>query len=276
MYVSQVVVIFVFFTISNAFILKDFSDDEYESVKTSFNFTGRVVLVTGSSSGIGEGIVKLFSVLGANVVVTGLKEDGVKNVSEECQRLSPYNLKPLSVVGDVTNSSFLNQLLDETIQTFGKLDVLVNNAGIGIFRAAGELTVEEWNRVIGTNLSGAFYCSREALERFHTARGGWIINISSLAGKNPFLGGSAYNASKFGLNGFSEATMLDHRYDNVRVSYIMPGSVETEFAGHDAKQKSDWKIAPEDIAEIVLAILRMPGRTLISRVEVRPSRPQKY
>src|SRR5207253_7419621 len=117
---------------------------------------------------------------------------------------------------------------------------------------ADEVTVEEWNRVIGTNLSGAFYCSREALARFHIARGGWIINISSLAGKNPFPGGSAYNASKFGLNGFSEAMMLDHRNDNVRVSYIMPGSVATEFGGQDAKQKSDWKIAPEDIAEIVL------------------------
>jgi NADP-dependent 3-hydroxy acid dehydrogenase YdfG len=157
----------------------------------------------------------------------------------------------------------------------GGLNILVNNAGIGIFRSAGELSVEEWDRVIGTNLSGAFYCTREALSRFGQARGGRIINISSLAGKNPFAGGSAYNASKFGLNALSEATMLDHRYDNVGVSYIMPGSVATEFSGQREKGHSDWKIAPEDIAEIVLSILRMPERTLISRIEVRPSRPQK-
>jgi 3-oxoacyl-[acyl-carrier protein] reductase len=129
--------------------------------------------------------------------------------------------------------------------------------------------------VIATNLSGAFYCSREAIQRFELSRGGSIINISSLAGRNPFAGGAAYNASKFGLNALSEATMLDHRYDNVRVSYVMPGSVDTEFAGEAVSQRSGWKIAPEDIAEIVLSILRMPERTLISRVEVRPSRPEK-
>jgi NADP-dependent 3-hydroxy acid dehydrogenase YdfG len=124
-------------------------------------------------------------------------------------------------------------------------------------------------------LSGAFYCSREALLRFRTLKQGAIINISSLAGKNPFAGGSAYNASKFGLNGFSEAMMLDHRNDGVRVSTIMPGSVDTHFGGQPGGQSSDWKIAPEDIAEIVLDILRKPQRTLVSRVEVRPSRPHK-
>ena len=151
----------------------------------------------------------------------------------------------------------------------------MNNAGGGVFRATAELSVEEWDRVIGTNLSGSFYCSREALARFEKARGGWIINISSLAGKNPFAGGAAYNASKFGLNGFTEAMMLDHRNDNVRVSYVMPGSVDTGFAGRTEERRFDWKIAPEDIAEIVLDILRLPARSLISRVEVRPSRPQK-
>ena len=113
------------------------------------------------------------------------------------------------------------------------------------------------------------------MERFARSGGGSIINISSLAGKNPFSGGAAYNASKFGLNGMSEATMLDHRYDKVRVSYILPGSVDTEFAGHEVKAHSSWKVAPEDIAEIVLGVLRMPERTLISRIEVRPSRPEK-
>jgi NAD(P)-dependent dehydrogenase (short-subunit alcohol dehydrogenase family) len=157
----------------------------------------------------------------------------------------------------------------------GSLDILVNNAGIGVFRAAGELTPDEWDRVIATNLSGAFYCSRAAIERFQRKNEGWIINISSLAGRNPFAGGSAYNASKFGLNGMSEAVMLDHRNDNIKVSYIMPGSVDTGFSGSEPKKKSEWKIAPEDVAQIVLDILHLPKRTLISRIEVRPSRPQK-
>lgn len=236
---------------------------------------GKKAIVTGASKGIGLEIARALLFEGANVVICSRDEKAVENAVTDL-RNSAKTGKVIGRAADVSSSDQVKQLFEFADKKLGGLDILVNNAGIGIFRAVGELSVEEWNRLIGTNLSGAFYCSREALDRFQSARGGWIINISSLAGKNPFPGGSAYNASKFGLNGFSEAMMLDHRYDNVRVSYIMPGSVETEFAGQDAKKKSDWKIAPEDIAEIVLDILRMPGRTLISRVEVRPSRPQKY
>jgi NADP-dependent 3-hydroxy acid dehydrogenase YdfG len=149
----------------------------------------------------------------------------------------------------------------------------VNNAGIGVFKSTAELSVEDWQKTVETNLSGVFYCCREALPRFKQRGGGHIVNISSLAGKNAFAGGAAYNASKFGLNGFSEAMMLDHRYEQVRVSYVMPGSVDTEFSSGAAR--ADWKIAPEDIGEIVLMLVRMPERTLVSRVEVRPSRPLK-
>jgi 3-oxoacyl-[acyl-carrier protein] reductase len=236
---------------------------------------GKRAVVTGASKGIGLEIARALLSEGADVVICSRDRKTVENGVTDLSRRA----KGRKVTGratDVSSSDDTKQLFEFADKELGGLDILINNAGVGIFRATAELSVEEWDRVIGANLSGAFYCSREALERFHTARGGWIINISSLAGKNPFLGGSAYNASKFGLNGFSEAMMLDHRNDNVRVSYIMPGSVDTAFAGHDPKQKSDWKIAPEDIAEIVLDILRMPGRTLISRVEVRPSRPQKY
>ena len=136
----------------------------------------------------------------------------------------------------------------------------MNNAGLGIFRPTAELTVEDWQTVVDTNLNGVFYCCREALPLMRKAGGGWIVNISSLAGKNPFAGGAAYNASKFALNGFSEAMMLDHRNENIRVSYIMPGSVDTEFGRNPAG--ASWKIAPEDVAEIVMSILRMPERTL--------------
>jgi NADP-dependent 3-hydroxy acid dehydrogenase YdfG len=135
------------------------------------------------------------------------------------------------------------------------------------------MSYREWRETLDLNLSGVFYCCREALRRFNNNGAGYIINISSLAGKNAFSGGAAYNASKFGLNGFTEAMMLDYRYENIRVSDILPGSVATEFGG--AASAEDWKIAPADVAEVVMGLLRMPERTLVSRVEMRPSKPRK-
>ena len=159
---------------------------------------------------------------------------------------------------------------------FGGLDVLVNNAGVGIFSPVGELSIEDWRRTLETNLYGVFYASREALFRFHIRNSGYIVNISSLAGAHAFAGGSAYNASKFGLTGLSEAMMQDVRSANVRVSYVMPGSVATGFGGRaDADGQApgkDWRIWPEDVAAIVRTLLTMPERTLISRVEVRPTK----
>jgi NAD(P)-dependent dehydrogenase (short-subunit alcohol dehydrogenase family) len=153
------------------------------------------------------------------------------------------------------------------------LDFLINNAGIGVFKSVADLTPEDWRRTIDLNLSGVYYCSHEALPRMRKRGGGYIINIGSLAGKNAFAGGAAYNASKFGLNGFSEAMMLDHRHENVRVSCIMPGSVDTGFGAQAGS--AAWKIQPADVAEVVAMLLHMPARTLISRVEIRPSKPQK-
>ncbi len=148
----------------------------------------------------------------------------------------------------------------------------MNNAGVGVFKPVAELTIEEWDRVQETNVSGVFYCSHAAIPQLKERGGGWIINIGSLAGKNAFPGGAAYNASKFGLIGFSEALMQEVRHDGIRVSYIMPGSVATPgFSSGEA----DWKIQPEDIGKIVLDLLATPDRTLPSRVEVRPSRPPK-
>ncbi|HEY3937877.1 MAG TPA: SDR family oxidoreductase [Bryobacteraceae bacterium] len=231
-------------------------------------------IVTGGSKGIGLAIARALLAEGANVVICSR---GAKQLEQALESLSivPGGGQVAGQVADVSDSAAVAALFEFAVQKLGGLDILINNAGFGTFRPAADLTVEEWDRLLGTNLSGAFYCTREALSRFRQRHGGFIINISSLAGKNPFSGGAAYNASKFGLNGFSEAVMLDHRHDNVRVSYVMPGSVDTAFSGADSKQRSDWKIAPEDIADIVLAILHMPPRTLISRVEVRPSRPKK-
>ncbi|HZS53099.1 MAG TPA: SDR family oxidoreductase [Bryobacteraceae bacterium] len=235
---------------------------------------GKRAIITGASKGIGFTVAEALLSEGANVVICSRNEAQLKHALDALRKKAPAR-KIAGTTADVARSTDVKNLFEFADKELGGLDVLINNAGVGLFHAVDELTVEQWDQVIGTNLSGAFYCSREAIHRFNQVRGGSIINISSLAGKNPFAGGAAYNASKFGLNALSEATMLDHRYDNVRVSYIMPGSVDTDFSGEERKTRSEWKIAPEDIAEIVLTILRMPTRTLISRVEVRPSRPQK-
>ena len=235
---------------------------------------GKRAVVTGASRGIGFSVAEALLNAGAAVVICGRDEGRLTEAAERLRKSSPGR-KVAATTADVSQSDDVTSLFEFADEQLGGLDILVNNAGYGTFRAVGELSVEEWDHLIGTNLSGAFYCTREAINRFSESDGGWIINISSLAGKNPFAGGAAYNASKFGLNALGEVTMLDHRYDNVRVSTIMPGSVDTAFSGEEPKQRSDWKIAPEDIADIVLGILRIPERTLISRVEVRPSRPKK-
>ena len=229
---------------------------------------GKIVLVTGGSRGIGKAIAAQLLDAGASVAICGRSETSVNQTIEELKGRGPI----AGIAADVAEPDDVTRLFEFVDHEFGGLDVLVNNAGVGVFKPVGDLSIEDWHKVLDTNLSGVFYCTSAALPRFRARGAGYVINISSLAGKNPFAGGAAYNASKFGLNGFSEALMLDHRHDNVRVSYVMPGSVATEFASGSG---ADWKIAPEDIADIVMLLLRTPERTLISRVEVRPSRPKK-
>jgi len=236
------------------------------------SLNGKVAIVTGGTRGIGRAIAERLLREGASVAICGR--------SAESADRAAAGMKPLGVVmgcaADVTDPAQVRHLFNEVDRQFGQLDILVNNAGQGVFRKVGEMTQEDWHRNIDLNLNGPFYCSHEALSRF-AGRGGFIVNISSLAGKNAFSGGAGYNASKAGLNLFSEALMLDHRYDKVRVTSIMPGSVDTEFSGGPAKRDGDtsWMIAPEDIAETVALVLRIPERTTISRVEIRPSRPKK-
>jgi NAD(P)-dependent dehydrogenase (short-subunit alcohol dehydrogenase family) len=229
---------------------------------------GKGAIVTGGTRGIGRAIAETLLDAGASVAICSRSETSVSGAVKELSSRGHVFGAPCDVGLPNSVSGFF-QFCDERLP---RLDVLVNNAGVGKFSSVSDLTVEQWREMIDTNLSGVFYCSREALLRFKTTGGGYVINISSLAGKNPFAGGAAYNASKFGLNGFSEAMMLDHRYDNVRVSYIMPGSVSTAFG---SGKEGDWKIQPSDIAEIVLMLLRMPDRTLVSRVEVRPTKPKR-
>jgi 3-oxoacyl-[acyl-carrier protein] reductase len=231
--------------------------------------SGKYAIVTGGTRGIGRAVAERLLQDGAAVAICGRKQDSVDRAVQEMQGMG----RIFGAAADVSQVEGARQLFASVDQAFGALDILVNNAGMGVFKKVGEMTPEDWHRNIDLNLSGAFYCAHEALARFAKRGGGFIVNISSLAARNAFSGGAAYNASKFGLNGFTEALMLDHRNDNVRVSSIMPGSVDTDFSGKD--EPGAWKIAPIDVAETVSMVLRMPVRTMVSRVEIRPSRPSK-
>ena len=236
------------------------------------SIAGKVALVTGGTRGIGRSIAEALLGAGAEVAICGRSAETVDRAAAELGKLGPV----LGAAADVRHTDEVARLFAAVDGAFGGLDILVNNAGEGFFHKVGEMTTEEWLGNIELNLNGPFYCAREALVRFKKRGGGFIVNISSLAAKNAFSGGAGYNASKFGLNGFTEALMLDHRHDNVRVSSIMPGSVDTGFSGQsDRSGDTSWMIAPEDVAEAVLMVLRMPARTMVSRVEMRPSRPRK-
>jgi 3-oxoacyl-[acyl-carrier protein] reductase len=232
----------------------------------------KVCLVTGGTRGIGRAIAKMLLLEGAAVAICGQCQESVDRAVAELAAETAGKVK--GKVADVRNHEQVGELFRFVDAELGRIDVLVNNAGIGIFRHVRELSLDEWKRTMETNLYGAFYCSREALFRFATGSEGYIVNISSMAGANAFAGGAAYNASKFGLTGFSEALMQDVRSENVRVSTIMPGSVATEFSGRAPGDGSNWKIWPEDVANIVRLLLQMPARTIVSRIEVRPARPK--
>lgn len=240
----------------------------------SEKISGKAVIVTGGTRGIGRAIAERMLAEGARVALCGRTQQSV----DEALHTLGGGERTFAMPADVSNIEDVRQFVAAAHARFGRIDVLINNAGAGVFRGVADLSPEEWQRMIGLNLSGAYYCCHEVLPILRRGGGGDIINIGSLAGKNAFAGGAAYNASKFGLNGFSEAMMLDYRNEGIRVSTIMPGSVDTEFGGkgpvgESERQRSSWKIAPEDIAEIAVTLLKMSRRTTISQIEVRPSRP---
>jgi NAD(P)-dependent dehydrogenase (short-subunit alcohol dehydrogenase family) len=233
---------------------------------------GKAAVVTGGSRGIGLAIAAALCAEGVNVAITGRHEAALAQARPIVEAAGPGHVETLRA--DVRSHADMARAIEAAVARFGRLDVLVNNAGVGRFADVADMSADDWAQVIDTNLTGVFFACHAALPHLKRQGGGYIINISSLAGKNPFVHGAAYCASKAGLNAFSEALMQEVRYDNIRVSYILPGSVATEFTG-DAARGAEWKIAPSDIAEVVVDLLKHPARSLPSRVEMRPSRPRK-
>jgi len=233
------------------------------------DLTGKSAIVTGGTRGIGRAIAKALVSAGANVAITGRIEADVENAISELNKIGPGTTS--GYVCDVRNYDQVKSLF----AAFGGVDILINNAGIGIFSKVESMSPEDFRAVLETNVFGVFYCCHEAIPLMRQRGGGYIINISSLAGANPHAEMAAYNASKFGLNGFSEALMQEVRHDGIKVSYIMPGSVNTEFGGDEPSDQKSWQLQPDDIARVVLDLLEYPGRALPSRIEIRPSRPPK-
>ena len=235
------------------------------------DLNGKTALVTGGSKGIGYGVAEAMVKEGMNVVITSRHEDEVKGAASKLSGTGPGNV--LGVRCDVREFKEQKAVVEQVVSEFGSLDVLIANAGVGNFAPIDEMTPEAWQDVIDINLTGVFYSIKAAVPALKKSEG-YIITIASLAGTNFFAGGAAYNASKFGLVGFSQAVMLDLRKHGVKVSTIMPGSVATHFNDHEPSEEDAWKIQPEDIADMVMYLLHTPARTLPSKIEVRPSRPK--
>ena len=229
-------------------------------------------LVTGGTRGIGRAIAEAILAAGGRVLITGRSQAGVDAAVRELGQAAGDASRVAGLAADVRERASCDRAVAETVARFGGLDVLINNAGVGVFSNIASMTDEDWARTIDTNLTGVFYCSRAAVPELQRAGGGWIINIASLAGRNYFTTAGAYCASKAGLVAFSESLMLEVRDLNIRVSVIMPGSVATEFSGRTTGGDDSWKLAPADVAEVVMDLLRHPGRSLPSKVEMRPAK----
>ncbi|MFA5620805.1 MAG: SDR family oxidoreductase [Weeksellaceae bacterium] len=228
----------------------------------------KVVYITGGSKGIGYGTAKILLKAGMKVAISGRKAEDIENAARSLGDES----RVLGLVSDVGNFEDEKTAVDKILAHFGQLDVVLANAGVGIFESVDNLSVEDWDKMMKTNLYGVFHTLKASVEALKKTEG-YYITLASLAGTNFFEKGAGYNASKFGVVGFTQAAMLDLRKHNIKVSTIMPGSVATYFNNHVPNEKDGWKIQPEDIGHLVLDLLEMNPRTLPSKIEVRPTRP---
>ena len=239
----------------------------------SMNLKNKTAIVTGGTKGIGRGIAEALLGEGVQVCISARHQDEIDAALRHLN--SSGDGRAIGHVCDVRDYDQVKTLIAYTVKELGGLDILINNAGIGVFETVAGTSPEDFRAVLETNLFGVFYCCHEAIPEMKQRGGGYIINISSLAGANPHPRMAAYNASKFGLNGFSEALMQEVRHDRIKVSYIMPGSVNTEFGGDSPSDEKSWQLKPQDIARVVIDLLHHDDRSLPSRVEIRPSRPPK-
>lgn len=229
----------------------------------------KVAYITGGTKGIGFGIAQVLLKNGIKVAVSGRKQE---DAEEAARILSEDESQVFGIASDVKNFEDEKNAVSEIIKKFGRLDYVIANAGLGVFKPVDELSLEDWSDMINTNLTGVFHTLKAALPELKKSEG-YFISISSLAGTNFFEKGSGYNASKFGVVGFTQAAMIDLRKYNIKVSTIMPGSVSTNFNGNEPSEKDAWKIQPEDLGELVLDIFKMNPRALPSKIEIRPSKP---
>lgn len=234
------------------------------------NLKGKVAYITGGSKGIGLGVAKCLLDKGMKVAISGRNLESARQAAENLD----FSDSVVGIGSDVSSHEDEVKAVAQIIEKWGQLDVVLANAGVGHFAPVDELTIEEWNKMMDTNLTGAFYTLKASVSALKNSKG-YYITLASLAGTNFFATGAGYNASKFGVVGFTQAAMLDLRKYDVKVSTIMPGSVATHFNNNEPSDKDDWKIQPEDIGKLVVDLLQMNPRTLPSKIEVRPSRPDK-
>lgn len=232
----------------------------------------KVALITGGTKGIGYGIAEALMKEGINVAITGRNLATAEKAANELMSNNDEEAKAIGLDADVRSYESQEKAVKKTIDKFGRIDIVIANAGLGHFASVEKISIEDWKETIDTNLSGPFFTLKVSLDQLKKNKG-YFITISSLAGTNFFAGGSAYNASKFGLTGFSQAAMLDLRGYGIKVSTIMPGSVSTHFNGNQPDEEDSWKIQIEDIGKLVVDLLKMNPRTLPSKIEVRPTSP---
>ncbi len=236
--------------------------------------SARVALVTGGTRGIGEAIARRLAGDGFAVFISGRSEESTRAALARFAK-EEYGIAIRGYAADARREADQKRLVESTAREGGRLDVLVNNAGLGHFGPVDELSPDRFREVLETNLFGVYYAVHYAAPFMKNNGGGFIVNIASLASVNAFAGGSAYNASKFGLLGFSEAAMLDLRHSGIRMATVLPGSVDTEFGHPSASREASWMLQPEDVAEAVADLVRYPERAIPSRIDLRPARPPK-
>ena len=232
--------------------------------------TIKTALVTGGSKGIGYGVAESLIHEGVKVAITSRSPEAAAEAAASLNALRPGYA--LGLVADVRSAEAQQAAVDEVLAQWGRLDYFIANAGVGHFAPIETLSLDQWQETIDTNLTGVFYSAKAAIPALQATKG-YFITIASLAGTNFFPAGTAYNASKFGLVGFSQAMMMDVRQYGIKVTTIMPGSVATYFNGKTPSEKDAWKIQPGDIGQMVVDLIKMPARTLPSKIEVRPSMP---